>query len=306
MPDLCQIATAHAEEELFATGEYESRVAVWSLRSKERIAEFETVLDYGGRRLAWVPGEEPVVVAGGYASGGVAAYDAVTGRTLWHRPEFRGVQSLIGIPGTTQCAVGIEGRSMRILDAVTGEIVTTFRAAEDCFVSPYAPLALLAGRSPAFRCCAMPVGETVWGGTLEGHAVLDVAFSPDSVLISESTGPVRCLDLSGTPRWSITFPRGSHAVRLVWCESAKCWAAVVWEYRSGEGMHLYRIGADGRTKRVRRIAIAEDHGAFGRGRWLAAASGQVVELPGGRVRWRYSRCTGPTGLILDPEESEEK
>ncbi len=69
--DLSEVAVPPWGEDLLVAAWFGGVVGVWSVAGRARCAEFNTVYDFGGRRLALVPGERPVVVAGAWARHGV-------------------------------------------------------------------------------------------------------------------------------------------------------------------------------------------------------------------------------------------
>src|SRR5687768_10221827 len=107
-------------ERLFATGDHERRVRLWSGPDRACVAELDTVLDFGGERLALCGSEdEPVVVAGAWSSSGVAGY-AADGAALWQRRDLKQVQTLSPAAGGALVAACFSDRSMHVLDVATG------------------------------------------------------------------------------------------------------------------------------------------------------------------------------------------
>lgn len=60
------------------------------------VSDFDTVFSFGGNRLALDASGERCVAAGwtGGQRGGVACYEATTGKLIWHRPDLRQTQRL--------------------------------------------------------------------------------------------------------------------------------------------------------------------------------------------------------------------
>ena len=73
---------------------FDKTVQIWGLTTRERITEFETVFVFGGRRLALDAAGQKCVTAGwGQGKrGGVACYEADTGKVIWHRQDLRQTQ----------------------------------------------------------------------------------------------------------------------------------------------------------------------------------------------------------------------
>lgn len=70
---------------LIAAALFESTVQIWSLDSSQQIAEFETILDFGGQRLV-LAADGKICITGSW-SAGLAAYSVPDGRRLWHLPN---------------------------------------------------------------------------------------------------------------------------------------------------------------------------------------------------------------------------
>jgi hypothetical protein len=110
------IACPLENADLFATAEFDGRVTVWSVAAQKPIATFGTVSEFGGKRLAILDGDPPIVVAGAWARHGVCAYEASSGRMLWQRRDLRQVQTLSALP-SGRVGVGFERRVFHILAA---------------------------------------------------------------------------------------------------------------------------------------------------------------------------------------------
>jgi hypothetical protein len=82
--DIRHIATHAWSDARFLTAEFEHHVRLWSLADWSLVAELDTVLDFGGQRLALCETREsPVIVAGAWERDGICAY-APDGTRLWH------------------------------------------------------------------------------------------------------------------------------------------------------------------------------------------------------------------------------
>jgi hypothetical protein len=126
--DFRGIATAIDREDALATatldvkmdGNWDSSVQVWSIADQAPRAEFDTILDFGGQRLAPCDSaERMVIVAGAWERHGICAYDAMTGKPLWRRMDLKRVQALSPAAGDTVAAC-FDTRPMHILDLTSG------------------------------------------------------------------------------------------------------------------------------------------------------------------------------------------
>jgi len=230
--------TAAARTPIIAAAHFERTVQIWDLEKGRRLSEFDTVFDYGGNRLALDPAGGVCVAASWKKGkrGGVAAYDAQSGRVLWHRHD-RGSPGLrFSASGTAiWYRAGCHGPVWQ-LDARTGETVTVMRNVEDVFDSPFASYKVEARRD-AFLLKSV----TEFRLSRLTFAVLDATFSPDAFCVSESGGPVRCINCaSGDERWRYVPPSGSHVLRLFYSETDGCFYGVEWPYEYGGPVVLIR------------------------------------------------------------------
>ncbi|MEW5990497.1 MAG: hypothetical protein AB1736_04010 [Chloroflexota bacterium] len=177
MGPLTLIVTALDRDDLVLAGEFEQRVHALWIRPPVRRATFETVLDFGGRRLALCSrGAEPVVVAGAWERLGACAYDASTGERRWQRKDLKRVQRLSPAADGSLAAVGREG-AMQILDTATGETVATLRSAEQLWQSRHTATASTSyGNAVTLRNSA--TWAPLWKSRVPGFAVLSVDFAP--------------------------------------------------------------------------------------------------------------------------------
>jgi hypothetical protein len=97
---------------------FESRIQIWSWRTRQQLSEFETILDFGGRRLALTP-DGGVCIAGSFHHG-LAAYSVPEGRVLWHRRDLRKVQLVTLSASGREIYCGVDGPSVQIIEAETG------------------------------------------------------------------------------------------------------------------------------------------------------------------------------------------
>ena len=84
------IATSQ-DGSVFLTAEFEKKVYSWNINTYENISEFNTVLDFGGKRLA-ITEDGTRCVAASYSRRGISMYDVLTGSVIWHRKDINRVQ----------------------------------------------------------------------------------------------------------------------------------------------------------------------------------------------------------------------
>jgi outer membrane protein assembly factor BamB len=187
---------------------------IWDLRTFGRLSEFESVFDFGGgNRIALNPTGESCVAAGWTkgSRGGVACYDALAGSILWHRTDIRHTQFVRFSAGGEIVRCGVDAGRFQELDARTGETVRSFVGIGHVFDSPHSSSLLLDKRRRGY----LIRGATDLRVPNLSFGLLDAAFSPDCVCISEAVGPVRCLgSSSGEEQWRYEPPKGAHVLFL--------------------------------------------------------------------------------------------
>ena len=221
---------------------HEETVQIWDLTTRERIKEFETVFHFGGNRLTLdAAGQKCVAAAWNKGKrGGVACYEADTGKLIWHRQDLRHTQRVRFSPtrGGVWC-VPESGRT-RLLGSDDGSDVDSIVGLTNLFDSEYSADLLLEKRK---RDYTLAHGKPTIIPRLS-FAILDAAFGPQSLVISESRGPVRCIDsFTGIELWRFTPEKDSHFLVLWFRNTDGNFYGVLWNYQQGSFRHLVRLAA---------------------------------------------------------------
>lgn len=225
------IATALNRDDLAVLGEAEKRIWLMSLDPPAVKTSFDTVLDFGGERLALcTPGDRLVVVAAAWERHGVCAYDGKTGDRLWQRNDLKRVHRLAAARDGGYVAASLDRRSMQVLDATTGETAASVRGADGYWQSRHGALAVTSWYQ---QVTLLDTDGWIRQGStpVQGFAILDVGFAPDGLIVSDSSGSdaggsVYAFSLSGKLLWRREQPSGM-----------LCWA-VEWDERSDEWIGL--------------------------------------------------------------------
>ena len=172
---------------------FERTVQLWDVQTGEQLSEFDTLLSYGGRRLALSPNGDYCVATAWTKGerGGVACYDAMTGEALWHRADLCHTQRIRFAPSGGKIWCGFEEGPLQELSVSTGETLDK-RAGLLDIIDEYPPHQLLDPRSGDFVFQAAKLFRiprlTV--------SLLDAVFGSDALCLSEAGGPVRCIDVT--------------------------------------------------------------------------------------------------------------
>jgi outer membrane protein assembly factor BamB len=255
------------------------RMQTWDWQTGQMLAEFETVFD-GSSRLTISPAGD-VLFAGNWKSGkkgGVAAYDATSGRLLWHRSDISETQSLHYSHSGEAVWCSTEKGPVQSLSALTGEMAFAWETIRNAFDSPYAA-----------RWLAERKADYVLAGELNitiprlTSFLFQAAFTPNSVCLAEARGPLRCLEAdTGEERWRYSSAQG-HVTQLSYHVDGFLYG-VLFLSQEGEDSKLLRFALDsGATEKLYHEAErGPDAWSMGQG-VLITRSGNVISLESGDV-----------------------
>jgi len=210
LPVVCFVALArHARRAAIVLSD--GRVEIWDVDASEATTTFDTVHEFGGRRLVLGDDGRICIAAAwrGGRSGGVVAYDAATGSTLWSRTELAETQCLaIGRDGASLWCMLDDAPCLR-LDLATGATIEKVPAARR----------IVESGDPATRLYVTREATRLdKNGSLRSlphrKLFLDAAFGPDALCLTSGESEVRCFELSGAERWTISAGPASNYIRL--------------------------------------------------------------------------------------------
>jgi outer membrane protein assembly factor BamB len=269
-----------------ALAAFESQVAIWDLQTLRRTLEFDTVLDFGGRRLA-MSSDGSCCIAGAYNRDGVAAYDTNTGRVLWSRRDLKKVQYVSFNAESTAVYCGFDRRACHVLDARSGVTVRTIRGVRRVWASELNAAEFRDGTQPMFH--PRPDGSPVRIGRTT-FAFLDVAFGSDTMCTTESRGPVRCFDESGRELWRTPMRDGEHVLTLTYSADARAFFGVAWPFQHGGPRVLRRFDElSGRSDTVVIVGDCADTAFFRHGECLLTSDGAIIDTSTGQVTAQLPR-----------------
>ncbi len=258
----------------------ESIAQIWDVGAQQKIGEFSARFVFGANNLAMHPEGEFVVTGISARNGSIASYKLPNGESMWLRDRMSYPADLrFGQSG--QCvSFTLKGRRVERVDPRTGVTVEVLQNTRDYMESSneYALAAPLSGSNYLLRTeHEIPIPKLTF-------AILDVAFGADSLCITESGGPVRCIDyLTGTEHWRYTPPDGSHALSLYYNRRDGFFYGVVWHYEKGHFRYLVRFDPEtGQTNRIHSLNSWEE--AFSEStQQLVTSSGELVDLSSGEI-----------------------
>lgn len=264
---------------------FEKTVQVWDLATREKLIEFETVFSFGGSRLALDAfGRKCVAAAWNKGKcGGIACYEADTGKSIWHRQDLRRTQRVRF--SSTHSAVWCvpDSGPTRLLDSDDGRDLDSIVGLEGLYDSDYSKDLLLEKRKRDYTL----KNRTQRKIPRITFAILDAAFGTQSVAISESRGPVRCIDTSTAAElWRFLPPKDSHVLNLWFRNVDRHFYGVLWNYMKGRFRHLIRLDANsGETTMLCSLDSWEET-YCSKLDCVLTSGGELITLPEGKILHR--------------------
>ena len=272
---------AAAKVPLVCAASDEGTIQIWNLSNQEKIGEIAVRFAFGARNLAVHPGAESLVTGISKANGTILGYRMSSGQLMWQKNRMRYPARIRFAPSGEYLFCTLDNNRVERVDARTGNTTELLQNTVQYI------------EGPAGHALRIPAADSSYLLRHDEHevsfpkltfAVLDVSFGTNSLCITESGGPVRCLDyLSGAERWRYTPPEGSHALTLHYNGRDGFFYGIVWQYEKGNFRHLLRFeGETGQPSHVRDLNSWEE--VFSEAtQQLVTSSGEIIDLSSGEV-----------------------
>ncbi len=251
----------------------------------------ETILNFGGRRLALcTTSDRMVVVAGAWERHGICGYDASTGERLWQRRDLKRVQSLSPAGDGSAVAACFDSCLMQVLDAASGTTIATVRAVRRFWQSRHVAI----GAVEVLGHVALVGSDdwrVRWRAPVAGFALLDAAFAPDAILVSDAVdstfdanavGSVYCFSLTGKLLWQRQPPPETNVPWLGWDTEAGEWLGIRHNVEKREPEMLLRWSRDGDQLSRVALGLVGEYAILPAGRLLLAGQGDLVDTKAAR------------------------
>ncbi len=295
------IATSY-DGPVIAAAEFEHRLHIFDLETGQKVATFDSIMDFGGRRLAISPDGQQCA-AGAYHAHGLAMYDAGSGELLWQRKDLKKVQQLQFSKQDPVLLACFERGPAHVLDLSSGATLRTMRGISRIEESPFGRFRIVC-RSGRYEILDderhVRIGQRGPGDFYEA------TFTPSSVVLCEFelTGKpmeelpsireqlhgAACFSLEdGRSLWRHMFPTGINVQRFGFAESVGEIVSVTWPYVRGGDKNLVCFDKD--TGEIRREfgllkgPLSETEFAR-RGNLLITSAGEVINVAERKVAQR--------------------
>ena len=263
--------------------EFEQHVQVWELVHSQRIAAFETTLDFGGQRIA-ITNDGTRCVAGAFSRRGIAVYDVSNGQECWRRSDLTGVHYISIALDQKRAHCGFENRGFESLNIETGKSKNPIRGVKQLFESEFEPVRVCVKKGKDY-VIADNENRKLTAIARETFAPLAFAFMPGHVVVSESRGRIRCHNLeSGQLVWYYQPEGGTHALDLAFNVADNSLVGLIWPYRNGGAYTISSFSIiDGSQKSSFTIDRGLAFAFFSSGSKILASDGTIRDCSNGRT-----------------------
>jgi len=281
------IAVPQTDGDIFATAEFEEKVTLWSIWSRKKLAEINTVLDFGGKRLALVQESGFCLLSAASFYGPVNGYD-LEGNVIWSRNDLVGVQQVTAMPNASEPMIGVgsDDQPYRILSARDGKEIIKLDGIKEVYATN-ATTQMLAITPRRFLCLLDLYSTPIWKRPLKSFGVLHGCLSSKEVAYSEAGGAMYCLDLRGRQKWMLSPEKDHHFLRVAWSQATGRWMAIDWDYENGGPKRLLEASQAETPKLVASLGEPAESEFFATGDRLITSNGDIFDTHSGQVIWNF-------------------
>jgi hypothetical protein len=239
-------------------------VKLFDASSQRFVAEFSIHKNSGGVNVA-ISSNNKQCFCGTYYAWGLACFDIGTGRVVWHRKDLKRFYGLSFSPARNSLFAYFDGKGALELDPNSGATRNEFRGVVEIHASRCDESLLLAERKKIVF--VGKDGKKLWSVPRESFAILDVAWSQDTVAISEvgadnpdgSKAGIRCFSLHGELLWRYKG-QNTHVDPLQFRQRTNSFIGV--DFTSGEACLLVELDKDSGKVSRQKIVPSLPHWGF--------------------------------------------
>jgi hypothetical protein len=272
---------ATGDGDIFAAALFKHTVLFWNVATGALISQFETVLDFGGTRLALAQAESACLAAA-YHRHGLACYEVPSGALRWQRRDLKKIQQVALAADRSHVYCCFDEGPCQVVSIANGETAARLHRVHRIWIDPQSGFQL---RKSGELSVLNGQGEKVFGIAPGSFAVLDASFGPRQLAVSESGADVRFFDVhSGQEIARHTQPKNHHVLRLSSFPDGILFHAVQWNYNEGGPKLLLRYRSDSLNPHIVRDIgqPAEVRFCFG-GRQLITSEGELIDCVSGKT-----------------------
>ncbi|MFJ7183697.1 hypothetical protein [Lysinibacillus xylanilyticus] len=270
--------------DLFVTAEFEKKVTLWSLATKKKLSEFDTILDFGGQRMVLIPFPSPIVVTAAYYRKGVAAYDALTGEKLWHRKDLTKVQYVDRLIIDDEIVIGL-GRSQgpyTILNLRDGSTKEQIRGVRRIFTDNKGLKKFIVKDAQA-KLIDVTNNKVLFKDKIDPKSVefLDEHF------VVNTYKKIVCYDFEGQIVWQYNCPE-RHIIRNLSRDVKEDeWLIILWNSQTGGPVSICRINDSGVLVSEKILGEVFLNEFIKEGKVVITSDGEVRNTDTLSVEWKF-------------------
>ena len=283
MRDIRHIATSY-NGHIIALGEFEKRVQIFDIINQQIISEFDTVLDFGGNRLA-ISEDGKICICGCWEKYGICAYDTATGKLIWQRKDLKKSQKInLVYSDKTIIFVQFEVGKSRIIDINTGFDVDKLSGVNYYFQSPFDQIDVF-DKSNKIQIINRTTSKVKANIQRQSFDTLDIAFTRNLVVVSETGAPLSCYETKdGKLKWRFPVIEGEHFLKVSYQEDLKQIVGVNWPFKTGGDKTLKFINQDnGIVEREIFINCPTQTEFALHGRYLITSDKEIINILSGEI-----------------------
>lgn len=281
MPEHIHHLASSRDSSIIAAGEHERVIHVWDLIQKKEVGTFTSVLSFGGSRLALSDRGSRCFTAS-FADAQVMCQDSLSGAVIWQRSDIPRIQRLSVARREDALICVTDDKVLVRLNADDGTTLDTMSTVNNVYESDCGAFRLIDGCDLTIEHVGMGTSAKIERSTF---ALLDASFGSEHLCISESGGPVRCLELSTRHElWRYRSSDDKHVISLAYSSRLNSFFAIEWPYVRGGEKSLIRLTPQtGASDLVARIGSPVDCLFLPDGMRLLTSKGKIYSIADGSL-----------------------
>ncbi len=267
-----------------AFAEFTKTVQILDIEKNNVISDFETILDFGGRRII-ISEDGNICVCGCWERYGICGYDTKSGKKIWERNDLKKVQIMQLIRFNSNIFfANFEDKSSELIEINSGKTKEKIRGGIKGYYESKFHSVNVMDYNAKINVIDRDMNKKLFSISRQSFATLDISFSYDSILISESGSPLSCYDISnGKLLWRTKEIDGEHFLRLSYNEKINLYVGISWQYIEGGNKQIKYINSKS-GKIENEIFIgnpSETEFAFD-GKYLITSEREIIEIGNGK------------------------
>jgi hypothetical protein len=271
-------------EDLFVTATYKDKVSLWSYSKKEKISEIDTILDFGGSRLALLPTNDHLIITGAYERFGAVAYNYFAGEIVWQRKDLKRIQTVTYLTINNEVVVGIgfDERPFTLLNIKDGSTINSYRGIRNIYSNDENTLFILQSNN-RIQLSDLDTGNVYWRKDI---SPLFTCLTKNS-LLSNTGYKLEEYDLNGDSKWHYNCPDNHIIHNIIWNQRKRSWLFILWNNIKGGPKFLGSINEFGALESINSLGEIWQYEFFRNGELIITSDGEILSTTDLSVMWKF-------------------